>query len=104
LGGASDAGGKLIETDTTHWNSLTKVATNETGFTALPGGYRYYNGTFSYIGNGGFWWSATEFSTYSDFAWYRTMFYNTSNVVSLPYYKDIGLSVRCVRDSDNNQI
>ena len=103
LGGASDAGSKLKETGTTHWNSPNKVATNETGFTALSGGYRYYNGTFNYVGNGGgFWWCATEFSNYSDFAWYRTMFYNTSNVVSLPYYKEIGLSVRCVRDGDNN--
>src|SRR5574344_54019 len=50
LGGASVAGGKLTETGTTHWNSPNTGATNETGFTALPGGYRFSNGAFNGIG------------------------------------------------------
>jgi uncharacterized protein (TIGR02145 family) len=47
LGGIGDAGGKLKESGFTHWSSPNTGATNETGFTALPGGYRYYGGTFT---------------------------------------------------------
>src|SRR5574344_1416783 len=72
LGGESVAGGKLNETGTTHWNSPNTGATNETGFTALPGGYRRSNGSFLNIGYLGHWWSATEFNTSN--AWYRLMY------------------------------
>lgn len=58
-GGASVAGGKLKEIGATHWSSPNTGATNETGFTALPGGYRFNNGKFNGIGNYGSWWSAT---------------------------------------------
>lgn len=60
LGGEGVAGGKLKEAGTAHWQSPNTGATNETGFTALPGGYRYDDGSFDGIGDGGFWWSATE--------------------------------------------
>jgi uncharacterized protein (TIGR02145 family) len=96
LGGTSVAGGKLKETGTTHWSSPNTGATNETGFTALPGGYRDNNGTFSYIGSSGFWWSATE-SNASD-AWGRNVRCNYSNVYSFNYNKELGFSVRCLRD------
>jgi len=96
LGGTSDAGGKLKETGTTHWNSPNTGATNETGFTALPGGYRSSSGTFSNIGNYGYWWSATEYST--DYAWYRFMYYDFSDVIRYSLSKELGFSVRCLRD------
>src|SRR5690554_4554449 len=96
LGGTSVAGGKLKETGTTHWASPNTGATNETGFTALPGGYRYGNGNFDYIGDNGNWWSATEDST--DTAWYRYMGFSYSDVYRLDYYKELGFSVRCLRD------
>ena len=96
LGGESVAGGKLKETGTTHWASPNTDATNETGFTALPGGYRFSNGTFDHIGNYGLWWSATESSASN--AWLRYMNYYSS-LVSRDYgYEELGLSVRCVRD------
>jgi uncharacterized protein (TIGR02145 family) len=96
LGGESVAGGKLKETGTTHWASPNTGATNETGFTALPGGYRTNNGTFGVIGYLGHWWSATEYN--DTYAWYRLMYYNNSNVYRSYYYKEVGFSVRCLRD------
>ena len=96
LGGESVAGGKLKETGTTHWNSPNTGATNETGFTALPGGYRYGSGTFLNIGNWGTLWSATEYST--NYAWFRYMHCSKSNVDRGDDGKGWGFSVRCVRD------
>ena len=96
LGGTSIAGGKLKETGTTHWASPNTGATNETGFTALPGGYRVYYGSFDSIGLNGYWWSATESNASN--AWFRTMNYNYSNVFRLYGNKEGGFSVRCLRD------
>src|SRR5690554_267685 len=97
LGGESVAGGKLKETGTTHWASPNTGATNETGFTALPGGARYNDGTFYDIGGYGNWWSATgDDATY---AWDRFVSYGYSSVSSDCYYcKSVGFSVRCLRD------
>ena len=96
LGGESVAGGKLKEAGTAHWQSPNTGATNETGFTALPGGYRYDDGSFDGIGDGGFWWSATEHNT--NLAWYRDMYYLYSSVSRYSDNKELGFSVRCVRD------
>jgi uncharacterized protein (TIGR02145 family) len=62
LGGASVAGGKLKEIDTIYWNAPNIGATNETGFTALPGGLRSITGKFYYFGYQGVWYSSTEAS------------------------------------------
>lgn len=96
LGGTGVAGGKLKETGTTHWNTPNTGATNETGFTALPGGYRDYGGAFYGFGSYGFWWSATG-NDATD-AW--SCFVNFSNglVIILGNSKEVGISVRCVRD------
>jgi uncharacterized protein (TIGR02145 family) len=90
LGGAS-AGGKLKETGTTHWLTPNAGATNETGFTALPGGYRYNGGTFGNIGILGDWWSSTE--TYT-----RAMHFDGADVGML-YSQGAGFSVRCLKDN-----
>jgi len=92
----TDEGGKLKETGTTHWNSPNTGATNETGFTALPGGYRYGNGNYYNMGSFGYFWSSTESSSYS--AWSRTLYCSSSGVYRLYYNKQDGFSVRCVRD------
>jgi len=92
-----DEGGKLKETDTTHWKSPNFAATNESGFTALPGGFRYYyDDTFNGIGSAGYWWSSTEYSSTN--AWYRLLGANFSYVSRSNYLKEDGPSVRCVRD------
>lgn len=94
LGGESIAGGKLKAT--TLWDSPNTGATNSSGFTAFPGGYRYLSGTFNKIGNHGYWWSSTEGSTTN--AWRRNMGYNGGYVFRSISGKDSGFSVRCLRD------
>jgi uncharacterized protein (TIGR02145 family) len=96
LGGELFAGAKLKEPGTAHWTTPNTGATNETGFTALPGGDRIGNGTFFNQGDMGFWWSSTEYSPNN--AYYRSMRYDTRNVTNLNYYKFYGYSVRCVKD------
>ncbi len=90
------AGGKLKEKGIIHWKSPNTGATNESGFTALPGGYRYGNGTFYDIGVTGNWWSSTEVSTNN--AWCYTMYNNLRNVNKHYGKKTNDLSIRCVRD------
>jgi len=94
LGGSSVAGGKMKATS--GWNSPNTGATNESGFTALPGGYRGYDGTYGDVGSYGHWWSSTVDGLTS--AWYRILHYNGSNVNRLLNDKQFGFSVRCVRD------
>jgi uncharacterized protein (TIGR02145 family) len=96
LGGEDVAGGKLKETGTTDWANPNTGATNETGFAALPSGYRQYYGTFYAIGYGSIWWSATDSTAMN--ALYRYVDYNTSSTFRLDYPKHCGLSVRCVKD------
>jgi len=97
LGGDSVAGGKLKETGTTHWIDPNWGATNESGFTALPGSLRWPYGAFSGVGVWGNWWSSTEYS--STFTYYRTMGYDSSIAGSLYTLKSYGFSVRCLRDN-----
>src|SRR5690554_457357 len=96
LGGEGVAGGKLKEIGTTHWNTPNTNATNETGFTALPGGGRNYGGSFNDVGSYGGWWSATEGN--ANGAWYRDLICSYSNVYRNYANKELGLSVRCLRD------
>lgn len=94
----SVAGGKLKEIGTTHWQSPNTGATNESGFTALPGGNRdRLDGTFIGIGAGGYWWSSTSASTTT--SRYYHIFYNHSFVDNGDYYNNSGFSVRCVKDN-----
>jgi uncharacterized protein (TIGR02145 family) len=81
---------------TTHWASPNTGATNSSGFTAFPGGYRNDDGTYHNVGNFGKWWSSTE--DISGNAWLRSLFYNYSAVARTSNFKRGGFSVRCVRD------
>lgn len=97
LGGDSIAGGQLKEIGTTHWYSPNAGASNQTGFTALPGGCRDSDGTFQYNPGNGFWWSSTEDGTYG--AYYLIMYFNSSYANrSSSYDKISGYSVRCIKD------
>jgi uncharacterized protein (TIGR02145 family) len=89
------AGGKLKSV--IGWNSPNTGATNESGFTGLPGGGRYSSGEFNYLGSVGGWWSSSEAS--NDFAWNLTLSSNDGYVNRYDYSnKENGLSVRCLRD------
>jgi uncharacterized protein (TIGR02145 family) len=76
-------------------NDLSK--NNSSGFSALPGGGRYYtNGMFSYFGETGYWWTATEFN--ASFASYRYTIIYFDSMSRQNYYKTVGFSVRCIKD------
>ena len=96
LGGESVAGGKMKEAGESHWTSPNTGATNESGFTALPGGYRSNKGPFTNIGLNGNWWSSTENATLN--AWNRRLPCSNSNVRRNHFNKAYGYSVRCLRD------
>jgi uncharacterized protein (TIGR02145 family) len=97
LGDESVAGGKLKETGTIHWDSRNTGATNESGFTALGGGFLYYDGFFN-LGYWGTFYSSTESGGFS--AWYWQLASDYSGVGhNQGYSKEIGFSVRCLRDS-----
>lgn len=79
---------------TSGWKSPGN-GTDAYGFTALPGGYRSSDGTFYNIYYYGYWWSATEGNAS---ARGRNVGYGSSNASSYDYNKEVGFSVRCVRD------
>lgn len=102
LGGDSVCSGKLKETGSTHWTD-PNWSTNESGFTALPGGLRYYDGRFSRMWDEGDWWSTTEFFYPPDkknaiLAFFNTISYEGSNVSRNNGLKNCGFSVRCLKD------
>ncbi len=96
LGGAKIAGGKLKETGHSHWESPNTGATNETGFTALPGSYRSITGEFNHFGNCGGWWSSSVMNTYMAWTLYMTAIVSYSGMY--PYGKSLGFSVRCLKE------
>jgi uncharacterized protein (TIGR02145 family) len=96
LGGESVAGGKMKETGTTHWLTPNTGATNSSGFTALPGGYRYTDGNPYFLPLGGYFWSASDYA--APHAWGRYLYYTNAGVFRNYYIKSYGYSVRCLRD------
>ncbi len=94
LGDDDTAGGKLKEAGTTHWLSNTG-ADNSTGFTALPGGYRWDTYDFGDMGAAGEWWSPTEYT--ETYGW--IIYLETSLRLTITGdYKSTGCSVRCLKD------
>ena len=87
----------MKETGTAHWESPNTGGTNESGFTALPSGYRDdNNGNFNNLGLSCDFWSATEDNTES--AWDRALSRTNSLVYRNQPKKSFGLLVRCLRD------
>jgi uncharacterized protein (TIGR02145 family) len=97
------AGGKLKKTGTTHWSDPNAVATDEIGFSALPGGYRHPNGEFSSLRRDMFAWSST--SNGFNGAWYRNLYALSAGINRDVFHKNGGFSVRCIADHPTvNQI
>jgi len=73
-------------------NDLTK--NNRSGFSALPGGYRNFNG-FHNQGSEGYWWSSDDKNSN---AYFRSLYYDSDNLVTDYYPKSCGFSVRLLKD------
>lgn len=96
LGDSVKAGGKLKESGTAHWLSPNIGADNRTGFTALPAGVRYFEGSFASVLTFTAIWSATNVS--DDDEWYAGLHYAEAGFISDHRNKKYGLSVRCLKD------
>jgi uncharacterized protein (TIGR02145 family) len=95
LGAREVAGSNMKATGTSFWTA-PNIATNESGFTALPGGDRRIEGNFESIGTWTAWWSTTEYSSDSDLVRGRGILnYSPFSFIHIAY-KKMGLSVRCV--------
>ena len=98
LGGDAVAGGKMKSTGTQYWNSPNVNATNESGFSALPGGFRDFGGTFNVFGNDVYFGSATQFplSTMAYSAYPLSS--NGGSTFEDALDSDMGAYVRCLKD------
>lgn len=96
LGGENIVGSKLKEKGTSNWWSPNAEATNETGFTGLPGGNRAINGSFGFTGIYGFWWSTSEINNTD--VWGRSLCYFNIAVTKSLEPKGTGQSIRCIKN------
>jgi uncharacterized protein (TIGR02145 family) len=81
---------------TPYWNGPNTAATNESGFSVLPGGSRSNDGSFNNTRSfGAFFWSATEGGLN---AWYRVLTSNVGDVYRINSSKSLGASVRCLKN------
>jgi uncharacterized protein (TIGR02145 family) len=96
LGGDTIAGGKMKVIGTTQWLSPNAGATNESGFSGLPGGGRYNDGFFAGKNTNGCWWSSTKLIT--SLALGRFLYYDHRLIHRGTGYKQDGFYVRCLKD------
>ncbi len=89
-------GGMMKETGTDHWSSPNTGATNNAGFTILPGGYRNLDGSYGQLHLGADYWPASELSPTQ--VWDRYFYYNKANISRTINPKAQGYSVRCMKD------
>jgi len=98
LGGSSSSGSKLKETGNNHWLLPNNDATNETGFTALPTGYKLWNGTFINVGYYSYWWSKTPDISNPNFAWFFGCYYDIAAFEGYTYDKKSAYAIRCIKN------
>jgi uncharacterized protein (TIGR02145 family) len=93
----TDEGGKLKEAGTAHWDSPNTGATNESGFSALPGGCRYtFEGYCHDLRQYASFWSSTQYGPNSAFS--RYLGYRNSDIERAHVHMRCGYSIRCVQD------
>ncbi|MCL2220422.1 MAG: fibrobacter succinogenes major paralogous domain-containing protein [Chitinispirillia bacterium] len=97
VGGEETAGTKLKSKTGWSTDKGYKAATDDYGFSALPGGAGNSGGNFYYAGYYGYWWSATEGDATD--ARRRYMYYNFEDVGWYNYSKSGLFSLRCSQDS-----
>lgn len=91
-----DAGGKIKEAGTSHWAWPNIGATNSSNFSALPGGWVTGSNTSLDMAYEGYFWTSAEFSIYA--SWVVGISYNSSQVNSISSMKELGYSIRCIKD------
>ena len=96
LGGEDIAGGRMKLTGLTYWAQPNAAATNFSGFSALPGGYRYFNGSFSELGFYGDHMSSTLYTT--DYFVLRGLYNVNGTIYRGLEFLNNGVSVRCIHD------
>jgi uncharacterized protein (TIGR02145 family) len=96
-GGEKVAGGRLKQSDGSHWNSPNPCYMHNYQFVALPGGCRtFYDGKFMDKGNMGYWW--TNISDNYLAAYCQAMSHDNTSLIIYSLDKKMGLSVRCIKD------
>ncbi len=96
LGDTVNGGGKLKEAGTVHWLVPNKEATNISGFTALPAGIRYFEGSFASILHYTCYWSSADSSTIDQL--YISLYYGDAIFNISHSAKTDGFSIRCLKD------
>ncbi len=91
-------GGKLKERDTIHWDAPNSLATDEYGFTALPGGGYIWN-SFIGINIAAYFWTSTP-TGWEDNVYCRSMGKMHGSIFRGGHSEIIGHSVRCVKESN----
>lgn len=105
VGGGTIAGGGMKSKRTfpdlhPRWNEPNEGATNISGISGLPAGYRERHGTFQHLGIMSFWWSADEHGADGALAHNMVLKYYSRGVFRLSSYKQRGCSIRCIKDPD----
>lgn len=93
LGGDSNAD-KLIDNSTNLWSDITSEITNESGFTALPSGWREIDGSFNHLGGVAMWWSSTSLRSSTA----SIVYTYGMNIREEYHFREASLCIRCIKD------
>ncbi|MFO7657663.1 MAG: FISUMP domain-containing protein, partial [Bacteroidales bacterium] len=96
LGGTTSAGSLLKETGNINWSAANTDATNESGFTARPGGIVNVSLASSEEGTAAYFWSSTETNETNAFS--KKLVDTGGGVTENSLQKSNHLSVRCIKN------
>ena len=94
--GGGLAAGSVLKSSEEWFNNGVGLAPN--GFEAFPGGQRMNAGNFQGAGTDAFFWTSTALN--SGQVWFRSMAWNSAQVVRNPAEKNVGMSVRCIKNEE----